>query len=113
MTWADSIWPFLRGKFARESGEDLGLLESSLFVDALMDLFVEDEMFEEEIVKARRNLRAHLLREMSSSNPGYDSTEHHGRSNDNYGAYSEEPLPYLPPTEQTEDGYIGLAAPLS
>lgn len=103
----------MRGKVARNGGGDLGLYEASLYVDTLMDLWVEDEMFEEEYVKARRSARAQLLREMTSENPGYDSTEQYGRSNDNFGAYSEEPLPYIPPTEQTEDGYIGLMPPMA
>lgn len=72
-----------------------------------MDLWVEDEMFEEEYVKARRTARSQLMRRMSGENQGYDSTEEHGRSND-----SDEPLPYLEPTEQTEDGYLGLMPPM-
>lgn len=78
-----------------------------------MNFFVEDELFEKEVVEARSKLRAELLRNMSSENPGYDSTEDYGSSNDSYGAYSGEPLPYIPPTEQTEDGYVGMLPPLA
>lgn len=89
------------------------MLDAPDFVDVLMNRFVEDELFEKEVVEARRKVRAELLRSMSSKNPGYDSYEEYGRSNDNFGAHSEEPLPYIEPTPQTEDGYVGLMKPLA
>lgn len=90
----------------------IGELPSDVFVDALMDFFIEDSMHEKEFLEARDKARAGLLRSMSSDNPGYDSYEDYGSSNDNFGAPSGEPLPYLQPTQQTEDGYVGLLPPL-
>lgn len=78
-----------------------------------MNRFVEDEMFEKEVVEARRKVRAELLRDMSSKNPGYDSYEQSGRSNDDFGSPSGEPLPYIEPTMQTDEGYVGLMPPLA
>jgi hypothetical protein len=76
-------------------------------VNLLMTLYVEDMLGEDEFVKQRDQTRAAMLRHMSNTNPGYDSTETYGRSNDS------EPLPYIEPTAQTDDGYIGLLPPLS
>lgn len=106
------VWPFINGHHARK-GVLIGELPSDVFVDALMDFFVEDSMHEKEKLEARDKARAELLRSMSSENPGYDSYEDYGRSNDNFGAYSEEPLPYIEPTMQTDEGYVGLMPPLA
>lgn len=79
-----------------------------------MNYFIEDNMHEKEYLEARDKARAALLRDMSSENPGYDSYEDYGRSNDDFGPpVSREPLPYIEPTQQTEDGYVGLMPPLA
>ena len=106
------MWPFINVHYAG-NGVLIGEYDAPDFVDVLMNRFVEDEMFEKEVVEARRKVRAELLRDMSSENPGYDSYEQHGRSNDNFGTPSGEPLPYIEPTPQTEDGYVGLMKPLA
>jgi hypothetical protein len=106
------IWPFIDGHFMGK-GIDLEAMPGPRMVHVLMNFFVEDAMFEKEHLEARDRARAHMLRDMSSENPGYDRYEQQGRSNDDFGAPSGEPLPYIEPTPQTEDGYVGLLPPMA
>jgi hypothetical protein len=94
-------------------GIDLEEMPGPRLVHVLMNYFIEDGMHEKEQLDVRDRARAELLRNMSSEKPGYDRYEQSGRSNDDFGAPSGEPLPYIPPTEQTEDGYVGLMPPLA
>lgn len=94
-------------------GIDLEKMPGARLVHVLMNFFIEDSMLEKDHLDARDRSRAQLLHSMTDKNPGYDSYEQTGRFSDNYGAYSEEPLPYIPPTEQTEDGYVGMLPPLA
>jgi hypothetical protein len=67
----------------------------------------------EERDKARASLLANLN--------GYNGIESYGMTNDDLGyetaaggmVSNQEPLPYIPPpTEQTEDGFVGLDPPM-
>ena len=96
-------------------GIDLEEMPAPRLIHVLMNFFIEDGMLEKDHLEARDKARAQLLISMSSENPGYDSTEeeYYGRSNDIHGGASSEPLPFIPLTEQTEDGYVGLLPPLA
>ncbi len=80
-------------------------------VHFFMSFYVDDNFIEH--LEHRDKARAAILREMSTPVVGYDYTEDFGRSNDNFGARSNKPLPYIKPTPQTEDGYVGLMPPLA
>lgn len=78
----------------------------------LVELFVQEQLLENEVAKARDTVRAQVLRmldedDSSISGLEYDSIELYGSHNDT--AYSSLP----PLTEQTETGYVGLDAPLN
>lgn len=73
---------------------------------------VEDRMFE--YADERDKARGQILGRLTKDYTDYSSLESYGRSNDNFGhTGSEAPLPYIPLTPQTEDGYEGLAPPLN
>lgn len=110
------MWPFLDGHVLITSGVDLETLEARRFIHAIAELFIQDGIGpapeHKEIIEGRDRARAKLLRLLSDEEPGYDYTESYGSSNDSYGPTSDAPLPYLTPTDQTEDGYVGLDPPL-
>lgn len=72
-----------------------------------MELRVQDNMHEKEMSEHLDKVRGKILTELS-----YDSNESYGMSNDNIGPTSDAPLPYIPPTEQSDDGYFGLDPPV-
>lgn len=103
------MWPFLDGK-ASLAGVNLRDLGSEQFVNTLIQLHVEDNMYEKEMAEHLSKLRADVLKRFGA----YNNREHeYGMSNDDFGPQSGEPLPYLPPlTEQTDDGFVGLDPPM-
>lgn len=75
----------------------------------LIELNAQDNMHEKEMQEHLQKVRGELL----SHWYGYDRTEQYGMSNDSLGpATSDEPLPYIPPTPETEDGFVGLDPPM-
>lgn len=111
LAWAENYWPFINGK-ALLMGCKLKKLEAPDFVDVLMEMNVQESMHEEEVVKHVEKRRSQLLQRARTTDFDYDSNESYGRSNDTFGPTSDEPLPYIAPTEQTEEGYLGLDAPM-
>lgn len=87
-------------------------------MNAVSELFIQDGIGPapeyKEVIEGRDKARARLLRVFEGKNPGYDSTNEfdYGSSNDNVGPTSDAPLPYIPPTDQTDDGYVGLDPPM-
>ncbi len=79
------------------------------FVDVLVQLNVEDQMYEKEMSEHIAKVRGELLERLNR----YDSTESYGMTNDNIGPTSDEPLPYIPPTVETDDGFVGLDPPMT
>lgn len=106
--WADAYWPFVNGK-ALLQGCQLRDLWAPDFVDVLIELYTQDQMYEKEMAEHLQKVRGELLGRLN----GYDSTSNeYGSSNDDFGTHSEEPLPYIPPTEETPDGFVGLDPPM-
>ena len=99
-----------------ESGLDMEELDARRFMHVIAELFINDGIGpypdNPEVIKARDKARARVLRILGGEDPGYDSYEQYGSSNDDYGHPSDKPLPFIPPTEQTDDGYVGLDPPL-
>lgn len=95
---------FVDGK-ALLRGIDLEELELKRFINVIAQLFVEEGS--DEHAEHRDKARAVVVSKLMS----YNKTKSYGRSNDNLGR-TQAPLPYIPPTEQTEAGYVGLDPPL-
>lgn len=90
-------------------GVDLENLWAPRFIHAVCELYVQDSMYEKEMLQHRDALRVTILRQTES----YNSDEQFGMSNDDRGHTPMGPLPNLPPlTEMTTDGYVGLDPPV-
>lgn len=105
LVWASNNWIFIDGK-SLLGGCDLETLDANRFLHVIAQLLVEDQLFEhaEDRDKARAAVRRKFM--------DYSSTESYGRSNDDLGGMSQAPLPYVPPTEFSDQGYAGLDPPL-
>lgn len=95
------------------NGVDLEAMDSRRMFNCLMQMFVEDGM--DEYGEHRSTQRGVIMSEFGehATTRAYNETESYGRSNDTHGGATSAPLPYIPPTAQTEDGYIGLMPPLA
>jgi hypothetical protein len=82
------------------------------FVDALIELNVQDQMHEKEMAEHIQKVRGELMSRIN----GYDSSqeEQYGMSNDSVGVTADEPLPYIEPTIENPDGsgFPGLDPPM-
>lgn len=106
LKWAEGLWPFVNGK-ALLTGCTLSELWAPDFVDVLIELNVQDAMHEKPMAEHVAQVRGEILSRFNR----YNGSESYGRSNDDFGS-SEEPLPYIEPTEQNEFGYAGLDPPM-
>ncbi len=92
-------------------GTDIEELLDSLppkrFINFITNYYVEEKCsFSEEPAEDREKMRAQLTTMYKVSSEDYS----HG-VNDNL-PHNGKPLPFIPPTEMTDDGYTGLEPPV-